>query len=43
MEVAEWRAQEHSYEMQKARDIQRNLNATDEEPAIAESRLKEND
>jgi hypothetical protein len=43
MEVPEWRAQEHSYEMQKARDILRNLNATDEERAVAESRLKEND
>ena len=43
MEMPEWRAQEHSYEMQKARDIPRNLNATDEERAVAESRLKEND
>jgi len=43
MEMPEWRAQEHSYEMQKACDIPRNLNATDEERAVVESRLKEND
>lgn len=43
MEVPEWRAQEHSYEMQKARDILRSLNAADEERAVAESPLKEND
>jgi len=43
MEMPEGRAQEHSYEMQKARDIPGNLNATDKERAVAESRLKEND
>jgi hypothetical protein len=43
MEMPEWRAKEHSYEMQKACDIPRNLNATDEERAVVESRLKEND
>lgn len=42
MEVPEWRAQEPSCEMQKARDILRSLNATDEERAVAES-PKEND
>jgi hypothetical protein len=34
MEVPEWRAQEQSYELQKARDILRNLNGTDEDKAV---------
>ena len=42
MEVPEWRAQEKSYELQKARDILRNLNATEEERAVAEARIREN-
>jgi hypothetical protein len=41
MEVPEWKAQEQSYELQKARDILRNLNATNEERAVADARLKE--
>jgi hypothetical protein len=43
MQTPEWLAQENSYELQKARDILRNLSATDEERAIAEARLQEND
>jgi hypothetical protein len=31
MDVPEWRAQERSYELQKARDILRNPSATEEE------------
>jgi hypothetical protein len=41
MEVPEWKAQEQSYELQKARDILHNLSATDEERAVADARLKE--
>jgi hypothetical protein len=41
MEVPEWKAQEQSYELQKARDILRNLNATDEDKAVARARINE--
>jgi hypothetical protein len=41
MEVPEWKAQEQSYELQKARDILRNANATDEDKAVAQARLTE--
>jgi hypothetical protein len=41
MEVPEWKAQEQSYELQKARDILRNLNATDEDKAVAQARINE--
>jgi hypothetical protein len=41
MEVPEWKAQEQSYELQKARDIFRNLNATDEDKAVAQARVDE--
>jgi hypothetical protein len=39
MEVPEWRTQEQSYELQKARDILRNLNATDEEREPSPTRV----
>jgi hypothetical protein len=42
MMTPEWLAQENSYEAQKARDILRNPIATDEEKAVAQARLREN-
>jgi hypothetical protein len=43
MMTPEWLAQENSYELQKARDILRNLSATDEERTVAEARLRESE
>jgi hypothetical protein len=41
MEIPEWKAQEQSYELQKARDILRNANATDEDKAVSQARIEE--
>jgi hypothetical protein len=42
MQVPEWMAGERSYELQKAHDILRNPRATEEEKAVAQTRINEN-